>query len=195
MAAECANNASTGGSMTILLSLGIPGSNTTAMLIAAFMIHGMQPGPMLLSTRPDIIYGIFVAMLMTNLLLLVLTILAIRLFLELNRLPYSVFSAAIMILCVIGAFGLNNSMDDLLCDVRVRASSVMSCASSNPRGAVHSGAGAGRPGGALAAPVAAAVGRRAPSVLVSSPISVILLAGALFRSSTRCSRNRKCSGV
>ena len=103
MAAECANNASTGGSMTILLSLGIPGSNTTAMMIAAFMIHGMQPGPLLLSTRPDIVYGIFVSMLLTNLLLLGLTILAIRMFLELNRMPYLIFSAAIMILCVIGA--------------------------------------------------------------------------------------------
>jgi len=113
MATESANNASTGGSMTILLSLGLPGSNTTAMIIAAFMIHGMQPGPLLLSTRPDIIYGIFVAMLLTNLFLLVLTIMGIRLFLELNRLPYSVFSAAIIILCVIGAFGLNNSVDDL----------------------------------------------------------------------------------
>jgi putative tricarboxylic transport membrane protein len=113
MAAECANNASTGGSMTILLSLGIPGSNTTAMMVAAFMIHGMQPGPLLLSTRPDIVYGIFAAMLVTNLLLLVITGSAIRLFLELNRLPYSIFSAAIMILCVIGAFGLNNAVDDL----------------------------------------------------------------------------------
>lgn len=113
MAAECANNASTGGSMTILLSLGLPGSNTTAMMIAAFMIHGMQPGPLLLSSRPEIVYGIFVAMLLSNLFLLVLTIMAIRLFLELNRLPYSVFSAAIIILCVIGAFGLQNSIDDL----------------------------------------------------------------------------------
>ncbi|MEW6334136.1 MAG: tripartite tricarboxylate transporter permease [Thermodesulfobacteriota bacterium] len=113
MAAESANNASTGGSMTILLSLGLPGSNTTAMMIAAFMIHGMQPGPLLLSSRPEIVYGIFVAMLLSNLFLLVLTIMGIRLFLELNRLPYSVFSAAIIILCVIGAFGLQNSMDDL----------------------------------------------------------------------------------
>jgi putative tricarboxylic transport membrane protein len=115
MSAECANNASTGGSMTILLSLGLPGSNTTAMMIAAFMIHGMQPGPLLLTARPDIVYGIFVAMLMSNLFLLVLTaFVGIRLFLELNRLPYSIFSAVIMILCVIGAFGLANSTDDLL---------------------------------------------------------------------------------
>jgi putative tricarboxylic transport membrane protein len=113
MATECANNASTGGAMTILLSLGIPGSNTTAMLIAAFLIHGMQPGPLLLESRPDIIYGIFVAMLLANLFLLFLTTLAIRAFLQLNRLPYSVFSAAILILCVIGAFGLQNNIDDI----------------------------------------------------------------------------------
>jgi putative tricarboxylic transport membrane protein len=113
MAAEASNNASTGGAMTTLLSLGIPGSNTTAMMIAAFMIHGLQPGPLLLGSRPDIVYGIFVAALASNVFLLVLTILAIRLFLELNRLPYSVFSAAILILCVIGAFGINNSVDDL----------------------------------------------------------------------------------
>jgi putative tricarboxylic transport membrane protein len=67
----------------------------------------------LLGQRPDIVYGIFVAMLMANLFLLGLTILGIRIFLQLNRLPYSVFSAAIMILCAIGAFGLSNSMDDV----------------------------------------------------------------------------------
>jgi putative tricarboxylic transport membrane protein len=113
MAAECANNASTGGSMTILLSLGIPGSNTTAMLVAAFLIHGMQPGPLLLAQKPEVVYGIFVAMLLANVFLLGLTIMGIRLFLLLNRLPYSVFCAGIMLLCTIGAFGLNNNMDDL----------------------------------------------------------------------------------
>jgi putative tricarboxylic transport membrane protein len=113
MATESANNASTGGSMTTLLALGIPGSNTTAMLVAAFMIHGLQPGPLLLTQRPDIIYGIFVAMLLTNIFLVALSVIGVRLFLQLNRLPYSVFSAVIMILCVIGAFGLSNSVDDL----------------------------------------------------------------------------------
>jgi len=99
--------------MTILLSLGIPASNTTAMLIAAFMIHGLQPGPLLYSQRPDIIFGIFVAMLVSNIFLVALSIVGVRMFLQMNRLPYSVFSAAIMVLCVIGAFGLRNSIDDL----------------------------------------------------------------------------------
>ena len=179
MAAECANNASTGGSMTILLSLGLPGSNTTAMMIAAFMIHGMQPGPLLLSTRPEIVYGIFVAMLLSNLFLLVLTIMAIRLFLELNRLPYSVFSAAIIILCVIGAFGLQNSMDDLFVmftfgvigyvmrkfDIPV-APAILALVLGDMAEL------------ALRRSLLLSLGD--PMILVSRPISVVLLAGAVF---------------
>jgi len=113
MATEASNNASTGGSLTILLSLGIPASNTTAMLIAAFMIHGLQPGPLLLTQRPDIIYGIFVAMLLTNIFLVALSVIGVKMFLQLNKLPYSAFSAAITTMCVIGAFGLSNTMDDV----------------------------------------------------------------------------------
>lgn len=179
MAAECANNASTGGSMTVLLSLGLPGSNTTAMLVAAFMIHGMQPGPLLLAQRPDIVYGIFAAMLLTNLLLLVLTGTAIRLFLELNRLPYSVFSAAIMILCVIGAFGLNNSVDDLFLMfafsvigyfMRKFGVPVAPCILALVLGDLAE----------LSLRRALLLSGGSPIALVSSPISVILLAGALF---------------
>jgi putative tricarboxylic transport membrane protein len=113
IAAEAANNASTGGSLTVLLALGIPGSNTTAMLLGALMIHGLQAGPLLLANRPDVVYGIFMAALLTNLVMILTTIWGIRLFLQLNRLPYSVFASVIMILCVIGAFGVNNSVDDL----------------------------------------------------------------------------------
>ena len=179
MAAECANNASTGGSMTILLSLGLPGSNTTAMMIAAFMIHGMQPGPLLLSTRPDIVYGIFVSMLLTNLLLLGLTILAIRMFLELNRMPYSIFSAAIMILCVIGAYGLNNNMDDVMLmfafsligyAMRKFDIPVAPCILALVLGDLAE----------LSLRRALLLAGGSPLGLVSSPISMVLLAGAVF---------------
>jgi putative tricarboxylic transport membrane protein len=67
-----------------------PGEQHTAMLIAAFMIHGLQPGPLLYSQRPDIIFGIFVAMLVTNIFLVALSIVGVRMF-QLNRLPYSAF--------------------------------------------------------------------------------------------------------
>ncbi len=113
IAAEAANNASTGGSLTVLLALGIPGSNTTAMLLGAFMIHGLQAGPLLLTQRPDVVYGIFIAALLANLVMVLTTIWGVRLFLQLNRLPYSVFASVIMLLCVVGAFGVNNSVDDL----------------------------------------------------------------------------------
>jgi putative tricarboxylic transport membrane protein len=179
MAAECANNASTGGSMTVLLSLGLPGSNTTAMLVAAFMIHGMQPGPLLLTTRPDIVYGIFVAMLVCNLLMLFLAGTAIRLFLELNRLPYSVFSSAIMILCVIGAFGLNNSVDDLFLMfgfsligyfMRKFGVPVAPCILALVLGDLAE----------LSLRRAMLLSGGSPLILFTSPISAVLLAGALI---------------
>lgn len=179
MAAECANNASTGGSMTILLSLGIPGSNTTAMLVAAFMIHGMQPGPLLLSTRPDVVYGIFAAMILTNLLLLVLVGLSIRLFLELKRLPYSVFSASILILCVIGAYGLNNSVDDVFLMflfsligyfMRKFGVPVAPCILGLVLGDLAE----------LSFRRALLIADGSPLGLVSSPLSALLLGGALF---------------
>jgi len=165
--------------MTILLSLGLPGSNTTAMMIAAFMIHGMQPGPLLLSSRPDIVYGIFVSMLLTNLLLLGLTILAIRMFLELNRMPYSIFSAAIMILCVIGAYGLNNNMDDVMLmfafsligyAMRKFDIPVAPCILALVLGVLAE----------LSLRRALLLSGGSPLGLLNSPISVILLAGALF---------------
>ena len=179
MAAECANNASTGGSMTILLSLGLPGSNTTAMMIAAFMIHGMQPGPLLLSTRPDIVYGIFVAMLLSNLFLLVLTIMGIRLFLELNRLPYTVFSAAIIILCVIGAFGLQNSVDDLFVMFAFGLIGYVMRKFGIPVAPAILALVLGDMAElALRRSLLLSLGD--PLILVSRPISVVLLAGAVF---------------
>jgi len=165
--------------MTILLSLGIPGSNTTAMLVAAFMIHGMQPGPLLLSTRPEVVYGIFVSMLLTNLLLLVLVGVSIRIFLELNRLPYSVFSAAILILCVIGAYGLNNSVDDVFLMflfsmigyfMRKFGVPVAPCILGLVLGDLAE----------LSFRRALLIADGSPLGLVSSPISILLLAGALF---------------
>jgi putative tricarboxylic transport membrane protein len=143
------------------------------------MIHGMQPGPLLLSTRPDIVYGIFVSMLVTNLLLLGLTVLAIRMFLELNRLPYSVFSAAIMILCVIGAYGLTNNMDDVylmflfsLLGYAMRKFDipVAPCILALVLGDMAE----------LSLRRALLLSGGSPLGLVSSPISIVLLAGALL---------------
>jgi putative tricarboxylic transport membrane protein len=65
-APEAANNAATGGAMVPLLSLGIPGSETTAVLVGAFMIQGLRPGPLLFRENPDLVYGLFAGMVLAN---------------------------------------------------------------------------------------------------------------------------------
>lgn len=178
IATETANNASTGGSMTILLSLGIPASNTAAMLIAAFMIHGLQPGPLLFVQRPDIIYGIFVAMLLTNIFLVVSSVIGVRMFLQLNRLPYSAFSAAVMILCVIGAYGLNNNVDDLYIMFAFGLIGYFMKQYNYPIAPVVLGLVLGDRA-ELSIRRALLLSLGDPSILVSRPISIILLALAL----------------
>jgi len=106
-------------------------------------------------------------MLLTNLLLLGLTILAIRMFLELNRMPYSVFSAAIMILCVIGAYGLNNSMDDVMLMFVFALIGYAMRKFDIPVAPVYPGAGAGGHGGALAGGGRCAGGREPPRLVGS----------------------------
>ncbi|MCK7515855.1 MAG: tripartite tricarboxylate transporter permease [Desulfobacterales bacterium] len=126
-------------------------------------------------------------------------------FLELNRMPYSIFSAAIMILCVIGAFGLNNSMDDLYLMFAFSRHRLRHAQVRHPRGAVHPGAGSGGHGGAVPAAVAAAVRRAAPRSWSAARSASSCSRVRCSPSSTRCSktedarrgvaRNRRVSGT
>ena len=80
VAPESANNATTGGAMIPLLSLGIPGSGTTAVLLVALLFHGLTPGPLLFVKEPTLIYAIFVGMLFANLLILPMGLLGVKIF-------------------------------------------------------------------------------------------------------------------
>lgn len=132
-----------------------------------------------LSTRPDVVYGIFVSMLLTNLLMLVLVGVNVRLFLELNRLPYSVFSAGILILCVVGAYGLNNSMDDVFLMFAFSAIGYFMRKFGMPVAPCILGLVLGDLA-ELSFRRALLIADGSPLGLVNSPISVILLAGAFF---------------
>ncbi len=114
-AAEGANSGSVGGAMVPLLTLGIPGSATTAVLIGAMMIHDLTPGPQLFLSDPDIIYGIFGAMLLANLLLLVVGLAGSRLWIQVTSIPKNVLFVLITMMSVIGAFAVRNSMFDVFC--------------------------------------------------------------------------------
>jgi putative tricarboxylic transport membrane protein len=113
IAAETANNACTGGAMTTLLSLGIPGDAVTGILIGAFIIHGMQPGPNLFNTNYPLVSAIFIGMFLINILILVFGLLGAPYFARLLTFPRQLLNSIILILCVVGTFGVQNSIFDV----------------------------------------------------------------------------------
>ena len=112
-ASETAINGSTGGAMIPLLTLGIPGSGATAVMMGAFLLHGVQPGPMLFAKSPQSVYTIFVGMLICNLIMILAGLLTAKFFAELMRVPEHVLAAFIVTFCLIGAFALRNNMVDV----------------------------------------------------------------------------------
>jgi putative tricarboxylic transport membrane protein len=112
-APETANNASTGGAMIPLLALGIPGSGATAVMLAAFLLHGIQPGPLLFSRNLDIVYTIFAGGIITNILILVSGIVTVRFFVKALQIPDAILGAFIVAFCLVGAYALRNDMADV----------------------------------------------------------------------------------
>jgi putative tricarboxylic transport membrane protein len=110
---ETANNAATAGAMVPLLSLGIPFSPATAILLGALVIHGIQPGPLLMTERPEVFWGVVASMYVGNLLLLILNVPLVGVFVSILRLPQHVLSTFVLLLCLVGAYSLNNSPLDL----------------------------------------------------------------------------------
>ena len=110
---EAANNGATAGAMVPLLSLGIPFSPATAVLLGALVIHGIQPGPLLMSGRPDVFWGVVASMYIGNVLLLILNLPLVGVFVSILRTPQHVLSTFVLLLCLVGAYSLSNSMLDL----------------------------------------------------------------------------------
>ncbi|MEC5290860.1 tripartite tricarboxylate transporter permease [Aurantimonas sp. C2-6-R+9] len=112
-APEAANSASVGGALMPLLTLGLPGSPTTAVLIGALIIHGLQPGPRLFAENPDVVYGLFVGMLVAFPMLFVLGTAAMPLWRKVLALPNSVLAVGIVMLSLVGTYALRNLMFDV----------------------------------------------------------------------------------
>ncbi|WFE91157.1 tripartite tricarboxylate transporter permease [Roseibium porphyridii] len=110
VAPEAANNAASAGAMVPLLSLGIPGSGATAVLLGAFMMWGLQPGPLLIVNDPGFVWGLIASMYLGNMILIALSIFAIPLFVKFLDIPYLHVVPVIVLLCVIGAFAINASI-------------------------------------------------------------------------------------
>ncbi len=113
VASETANNATIGGALIPLLTLGIPGDTATALLLGGLTIHGLNPGPLLFDTEAELVYGIFAICLIANLIMLLLEYGGIKIFARVLLVPKHILMPIIMVLCVVGAYGLNSRIFDV----------------------------------------------------------------------------------
>jgi len=112
-APESGNNAATGGAMVPLLSLGIPGSETTAVLLGAFMIQGISPGPLLFRDHIDVVYGIFAGLILANLAFLIMGLFGVKVFVKVLQIPYRILLPLIIALAFVGSYSVKNSLFDV----------------------------------------------------------------------------------
>jgi len=110
---ESANNAATSGAFVPMLALGIPSGPVTAVLIAAMMVHGVAPGPMLISQKPDLFWGFIASMYVGNVMLLILNVPLVGLFVQLLRVPYGYLFPTIVLFCILGVYAVNGSTVDV----------------------------------------------------------------------------------
>jgi putative tricarboxylic transport membrane protein len=107
---EAANNAAVNGAFVPTLTLGIPGSGTTAVLLGAFLLFGIQPGPLLLQEQPDLVWGLMASFYIGNLILLVLNLPLAPAFASILRLHYGILYPLILFLAFIGAYAIENRL-------------------------------------------------------------------------------------
>jgi putative tricarboxylic transport membrane protein len=111
---EAANNSAAGASFIPLLCLGIPANPVMAILLGALMIHGLQPGPLLMTSAPDLFWGTIVSMYIGNAMLLVLNLPLIPIWVKLLKVPYFLLYPLILLFCLIGSYSLENSVADVI---------------------------------------------------------------------------------
>lgn len=113
-APETANNSATGGALIPMLTLGIPGSGTTAVLLVVFTIYGIQPGPRLMTDNADLVWALIASLYISNVLLILLNLPLIPLFVRILDIPVRFLMPTILIIAAVGAFSLNNSFVDVV---------------------------------------------------------------------------------
>lgn len=111
---EAANNAAAGASMVPLLALGIPGSATTAIMLVAFQLYGLQPGPTLLENNKELVWGLIASLYVANVLLVVLNLPLVGLWVQLLRIPKGLLTAIILVFSTVGAYSLQGSLGDVV---------------------------------------------------------------------------------
>jgi len=112
-APEAANNAASTGSMLPMITLGIPGSPTTAILLGGMIIWGLRPGPLLFTEHPDFVWGLIGSLYIANLVTVVINLAFIPLFVKVLTLPFTILAPVIYILCIVGGYAPTQTMHDV----------------------------------------------------------------------------------
>ena len=110
---ESANNAASSSSFIPLLTLGIPGNASIAMIFAALLIKGVTPGPFLLAEHPDIFWGVIASMYIGNVMLLILNLPLVGVWVQLLKVPYGIMAPTIILFTVIGSYSIQNQVFDV----------------------------------------------------------------------------------
>ncbi|MFT5172145.1 MAG: putative tricarboxylic transport membrane protein [Gammaproteobacteria bacterium] len=113
-AAESGNNGTCGATMIPLLALGVPGDIVTAVILGAFMIHGLQPGPLLFQNNIELVYSLFIGIMVSSVFLFIVGKSAIRVFSHVVQLPNRLMFPIVLVLCIYGGYAVNNNMFDIL---------------------------------------------------------------------------------
>ena len=113
-APEAANNSATAGAFVPLLTLGIPGSATTAIMLGALFLYGLQPGPLFFTENPDVVWPIIASMYIGNVMLVLLNLPLVPVFASILRIPYYIMYPAIVVISFVGVYSINGSMFDVI---------------------------------------------------------------------------------
>src|SRR5690625_3026117 len=112
-AAESANNASVGGALVPMLTLGIPGDSVTAILIGGFLIHGIQPGPLLFTNDAEIVNIVFIGFLLSIILVFLIQLFGIRIFPKILEIPKHFLYPILLVMTVVGSFSMSHRIFDI----------------------------------------------------------------------------------
>jgi putative tricarboxylic transport membrane protein len=113
VASESSNNANVGGSLVTIMAFGIPGDAVTAVMLGALTIHGIQSGPLFISQNPTLAYGMFAAYLLAHPIMVAIMWAGSRWMLRVTTVPKAVLFPVVLVLCVVGAYALNNTMSNV----------------------------------------------------------------------------------
>ena len=187
VAPETAAHAAGTSALLPMLTLGIPGSPTAAVLLGGLLIWGLQPGPLLFVEKKDFVWGLIASMYLGNIAGLIIVLTCVPLFAAILRMPFAIIAPVIVVICAIGAYTVHNAMLDVWLMLRVRRRRLRVQEARLSARAAGAGAGAGRPGGGLVPPVDADVagqtwassGRTGWSAAITA-LALVLLFWPLF---------------